>query len=98
MTHCPMHAAAQPACAMHEGALPDAEADRDEGRCMMRGVCSGPMATLAALMAQNGVLPDSTSLTFDGRTSPGASPADAYPIPRSSSPATPPPKSAFPAA
>ena len=94
-THCPMHAAAQPVCPMDEGASSDSQTASNREACVMRGVCSGPMATLAALMTQNGVLPDSTGLSFDDQTSPGAPPTAAHPILRSSSPETPPPR-AFP--
>jgi hypothetical protein len=99
--HCPMHAEAQPACPMHKGAPPDrsdAAGDGEDGRCVMRGVCSGPMDALAALMTQSGVLPDFTNLTFAEDSFLGVSPTDTHPILRSFSPDTPPPKFVLPAA
>jgi hypothetical protein len=96
-THCPVHAEAPPACPMHDDPASTSAASSvpDDGRCVMRGVCNGPMTALAALMTQNGVLPDSTNLTFDDDTSLAASATDLHPILRSSSPDTPPPKLVF---
>jgi hypothetical protein len=95
-----MHAAAQPACPMHEDTSPASEAPSvpEDNRCVMRGVCNGPMTALAALMMQHGVLPDSTSLRFDDHTSLSAWSPAPHPIVRTFSPDTPPPKFAFRAA
>jgi hypothetical protein len=74
---CPMRAANGTACPMHSGAAghgahgqdPAAEHDPQSptpsSECALRGVCAGPMAALLVLLANHGILPESTTAVPD---------------------------------
>lgn len=73
---CPMRAADGTPCPMHSASVSHATHGHDApaesrlpddppARCSLRGACAGPMAALLVLLANHGVLPESTSAMPD---------------------------------
>jgi hypothetical protein len=79
-------AAREETCAMHRQ---QAEA-RDI--CVLRGTCAGPMASLAVLLPQNGVPPDSFVMVAALRALPMAPAPGEQLVTRHAPPETPPPR------
>lgn len=61
---CPMRAADGTPCPMHRGDHSHAEEKRGD-TCSLRGTCGGPMAALATLLSNYGVVADSFTILPD---------------------------------
>jgi hypothetical protein len=88
---CPMRAADGLPCPMHRGTVHDSDqTSRDV--CSMRGTCDPPVAALVALLANHGVLTESSATLPDLPQSSASSDADEHLIGRLAPPESPPPR------
>ena len=88
--HCPMPRADGSPCPMHRGAGQDSASTA--ASCSLRGTCSEPMAALAALLWNQGVLTDPSDLLPDEGIGAAALSAHQPLVARPDAPNSPPPR------